>query len=118
MEPSPAATGSVETPPPRKRPAPPASTERSLKKRAIEQRRAIVEAHYDQVGSASERSIHVWCKVFPDEATLAQIYGAVNAYERRTKRCVVIAHPLPRGFRPAWQVRRDQSFARYAETWE
>ena len=39
----------------RKRPAPPASSsERSLKKRAMEERRRIVEANYDRLGHASE----------------------------------------------------------------
>ena len=110
---------SSETPAPRKRPAPTASTsERSLKRRAIEERRRIVEAHYGRVGHACERSVHVWCSVFPDDTTTAQIYGAVAAYERRTKRFVVVPHPMPRGWRPAWQVRRDQNFERYAQTWE
>lgn len=93
-------------------------SKRALKKRAREERRRVVEEHYDLLGHACDATVHVWHRVFPDGTSEAEIYGAVSAFERLTKRRVDVAHPLPPGFRPGWQVRRDRRFDRYAETWD
>ena len=98
-----------------------AQTAAATKKRARverEERRRIVEQNYSRIGHASDRNIHLWLPLFPDEATLAQVYGAVAGYEKRTKRCLCVDHPLPLGFKSGFDQRRERRLDRYAETWD